>query len=64
MGGGGGMGGGLGGGGLATVAASDPWWLYAPLTYLACGLLAGLFCALIWFAARPRRSVAAEGTRR
>jgi len=61
MGGGLGAGGGLGlggGGGHGTEALgatmADPWWSYAPLSYLVCGLLAGLVCAAIWFAARPR----------
>ena len=65
-GGGGGGGGGLGRGlgrGLGTGGGAgglDPWWSYAPLSYMACGLLAGLFCAAIWFAARPRRTKPGE----
>ncbi len=53
-----GRGTGLGGGLGRRVAhgAARGAWLYPPISYLACGLLAGLLCAAIWFAARPRRS--------
>ena len=51
---GGGGGRGLGGGGGLGAGGGDSWWLYAPLSYAVCGLLAGLICAAIWFANRPR----------
>ena len=60
LGGGDGLGGGLGPDALSSPAA-DPWWMVAPLSYSICGLLAGLLCAAVWFAARPRRSLDEEG---
>lgn len=56
VGGGQGLGGGGGLGGGSGLGAADPWWMYAPLSYLLCGLVAGLLCAAVWFAVRPRRS--------
>jgi hypothetical protein len=58
LGGGGLGGGGLGGGGGmgGGAGAGDPWWMIAPLSYVLCGLVAGLLCAAVWFAVRPRRS--------
>ncbi len=31
------------------------WSALAPFTYVLCGLLAGVFCAAIWFSSRPRK---------
>lgn len=59
---GGGMGGGHGLGGRGLVASGqDSWWSYAPVSYLVCGLVAGLLCAAIWFSVCSRRSDAAKG---
>jgi hypothetical protein len=54
--------GGGGGGGGRMGAGVDPWWSSAPLSYMACGLLAGLVCGAIWFASRPRRQPESEET--
>jgi len=41
--------------GATQRAGRGGWWWYAPITYVACGLAAGLICGVIWFAARPRQ---------
>lgn len=51
-----GMGRGMDGG----AGAGDPWWMIAPLIYVLCGLVAGLLCAVVWFAIRPCRSRAEQ----
>jgi hypothetical protein len=49
---GGGKLGGVGGGGRPI----HDWWRVAWLSYPACGVLAGLLGAIVWFHLRPRRS--------
>ena len=56
-GGGGGGGGGRGGGGGGAISIDD-WLALAPWTYIACGILAGLLSALIWFHFRRRHELA------
>lgn len=34
---------------LATGRGSEGWWSIAPVSYAACGLIAGVVCAVIWF---------------
>jgi hypothetical protein len=49
-----------GGGKLAGVGGGsrpiDDWWSQAWFTYPACGLVAGLVSAAVWFQFRPRRT--------
>lgn len=38
----------------------DDWWQHAAFTYPACGLVAGLLAAIVWFRLWPKRRPAAE----
>ena len=47
-----------GGGGARPLSS---WLAVAPLTYAACGLIAGVVCGFILFRARDKDSVDASG---
>jgi hypothetical protein len=51
-----------GGGGTGGRGGAG-WWSVAPLSYAACGLIAGVVCAIIWFrwSTRSPQAAAADG---